>query len=485
MQTDNLYFNRRIRTILSILLIAAVCFSGQMSFADNSTTQWYDSGITEADEWGILPNDYENKSLKLPITRGEFAEAIVLAYVRVSGGLPETWRQDVFNDDSNAFADVAFDLELVSGYPNGNFKPYGPIKREEMFVMIQKLIQKIQMIDAINPSVIQEINGHFSDAGVLSEWAKEASALMVSRYIVTGTKDKKLAPKQVTTRAEAFIILQNAVETIVAAPNTAIQATQDIEKINAMVYGDYSNKQPVVTSKPTPIATPVDSTVTSPITPTDTATIPKNSGFNFDQFIEETKAEEVVSRGGRRGEWNQEEMFSPDELMVKLGNNAIKYASVFGAAEAARYQTSEEAKKHLVSVSVDVWVLGSNGMKTTSKRNVTVNKGIANTVVQIFKEIYNGPEKFPIKDLGGYAWRSSETSEHRWGLAIDINASENYMIRSDGSVVAGSFWKPGDSPYSILPIGDVVNTFKKYGFSWGGDAWSMSNDYMHVSFLGW
>ena len=458
-----------------MILITAVCFSGQLSFADVVSAPWYASGITEADDWGILPSGYENKSLKLPITRGEFAEAIVLAYIRVSGELPETWHKDVFNDDSNAFADLAYNLELVSGYPNGNFKPYGPIKREEMFVMIQKLISKIQEVDAIAPSVIKEINGQFSDADVLSTWAKEASAMMVSRNIVSGTKDKQLAPKQVTTRAEAFIILQNAVKTIVAEPNKGNEATQAIDTINNLAY----SATPITpTSNPVAVAE-----ATSAITP-----IPKDSGLNFDQYVVDTPAEVTASRGGHRGDRDPrtlEEMYSPSELMVRLGTNDVKVASIFGSSDAQRYQTAEEAKKHLVTVSVEVWVLGSNGMKTPGKRNVTVNKGIANTVVQIFKEIYNGKEKFPIKDLGGYAWRASETSEHRLGLALDINAAENYMIRSDGRVVAGSFWKPGDSPYSILPIGDVVSTFKKYGFSWGGDAWSMSNDYMHFSFLGW
>ncbi len=482
MRTVNRYLNRYISKTLIMILITAVCFSGQLSFADATSAPWYASGVAEADNWGILPSGYENKSLKLPITRGEFAEAIVLAYASVSGKLPETWRQDVFNDESNAFADVAFDLGLVTGYPNGNFKPYGPIKREEMFVMIQKLINKIQTIDAIDPSVIKEINGQFSDADILSTWAKEASALMVSRYIVTGTNDKKLSPKQVTTRAEAFIILKNAVKTIVAEPNKSREATQAIEKINALIYGNVENKRSVSTPV---VKTPV---VETPKSTPETTPVSVKNGFNFDQYVEDVKAEEVVSRGGRRNEWDPrsiEELYSPAELMVRLGTNAVKVASIFGAADAQRYQTAEEAKKHLVTVSVEVWVLGSNGMKTPGKRNVTVNKGIANTVVQIFKEIFNGPEKFPIKDLGGYAWRASETSEHRWGLALDINAAENYMIRSDGRVVAGSFWKPGDSSYSILPIGDVVNTFKKYGFSWGGDAWSMSNDYMHFSFLGW
>jgi len=445
--------NRLISLSLMLTLIITASFIGHISFADNTLLPWYTKGVSEAFEWGILPIGYEKQSLQLPITRGEFAEAIVYAYVRASGEMPITWKHDVFIDDTNDFANLAYDLGFVSGYPNGSFKPYGTIKREEMFVMIQKLILKIQNDTSLKPSVIQEINAQFSDADLLSVWAQEASALLVNRTIITGTTSNKLEPKLATSRAEAFIILKNSVKTIAVEPNMSQASTQTIESIVKLGNSDTSIKLPVTT---------------------------KENGINFDQYVNENQTVEIVSRGGKR-----EEMVTPAELMTRLGNNAVKYASIFGSADAVRYQTAEEAKKHLVSVTVDVWVLGNNGMKTPGKRSVLVNEGIANTVIQIFKEIYNGTERFPIKDLGGYAWRSSVTSEHRWGLAIDINASENYMIRSDGSVVSGSFWKPGGSPYSILPIGDVVNTFKKYGFSWGGDAWTMSNDYMHFSFLGW
>jgi hypothetical protein len=69
-------------------------------------------------------------------------------------------------------------------------------------------------------------------------------------------------------------------------------------------------------------------------------------------------------------------------------------------------------------------------------------------------------------------------------LAIDINPNENYQIYADGRTAGGIFWDPETSPYSIPEDGDVVLAFRQAGFSWGGNAWHSSHDYMHFSYLG-
>ena len=146
-------------------------------------------------------------------------------------------------------------------------------------------------------------------------------------------------------------------------------------------------------------------------------------------------------------------------------------------------ENKDAAKKLMTTVTVPIWKLNSKGQKYSSKASITVHHLIADKVKLVFQEIYNGPEKFPIKDIGGFSWRNSSTSEHNCGTAIDINSNENYCIYSNGTVV-GSFWKPGESPYSIKPYGDVVRAFEKYGFNWGGDSWSSTRDYMHFSYMG-
>jgi putative cell wall-binding protein len=170
--------------------------------------------------------------------------------------------------------------------------------------------------------------------------------------------------------------------------------------------------------------------------------------------------------------------------LVKLGSNEAKYALVFGSVNSPKYQSAAEAEANMVNITIDVWQLNTKGEKYPAKRTLRVNKAIAGPVQSVFKEIFAGREKFPIYSVGGYAWRGDNTSEHNWGLAIDINPNENYMITSGGRIVAGSFWNPANSPYSIPENGDVVNAFHKYGFTWGGNAWRSSNDYMHFSYLG-
>lgn len=168
-------------------------------------------------------------------------------------------------------------------------------------------------------------------------------------------------------------------------------------------------------------------------------------------------------------------------------DEAARLKQVFGEG-GAYYATEAEAEAAMETITVPVWRLKEDGTKRAGEATLTVNESLSGIVKEIFEEIYAGAEQFPIKDVGGYAWRASETSEHRWGTAIDINWEENYeaRIEEDGTLTAltGEYWRPGEDPYSIPADGDVVRAFKGHGFTWGGDAWSSKRDYMHFSFFG-
>ena len=138
------------------------------------------------------------------------------------------------------------------------------------------------------------------------------------------------------------------------------------------------------------------------------------------------------------------------------------------------------AVKHMVWVEIPVWKL-KNGQKVPGKMKVQVLNLLADEVKEIFTEIYNGPEKFPIKSIGGYEWRPNGLSSlHSLGRAIDINPDENPQLSPEGNVLVGKKWEPGQNPYSITPDGDVVRAFTSRGCVWV--AGYRRPDYMHFDF---
>jgi hypothetical protein len=160
-----------------------------------------------------------------------------------------------------------------------------------------------------------------------------------------------------------------------------------------------------------------------------------------------------------------------------------KAQRIFGLPYYKKYATKEEADRHMTTITVDVWDFASDGVtKITKQRSIVVHQNIAPTVQQIFKEIYEGQERFPIKNVGGYSWRGeSSNSEHCCGVAIDINWEENYLI-DNGVIISGKCYEPGVNPYSIPTDGEVARIMKKYGFRQG--IWGNRCDYMHFSYFG-
>lgn len=144
-------------------------------------------------------------------------------------------------------------------------------------------------------------------------------------------------------------------------------------------------------------------------------------------------------------------------------------------------QTEAEMQKYLTTVSIDV--IDKDGNLT--KRNLTVHRALADDVEAIFAEI--AAAGFAAYDVGAYSWRqmaaSGNRSHHSYGVAIDINPNENYMVKN-GKIIAGNCWSPSNNPYSIGPDSAVVKAFQSRGWVWGG-TWNSSKDYMHFSYTGY
>ncbi len=155
---------------------------------------------------------------------------------------------------------------------------------------------------------------------------------------------------------------------------------------------------------------------------------------------------------------------------------------LFGNSKTYWYNTSSKASKNMKELKIKVWDVNYRGKKYTRTFYISVHKNLAPSVKKMFKEIYKSKERFPIHEIGCYNWRGKgSTSEHCIGTAFDINSNENYMI-DNGKILAGSFWKPKKSKYSIPLNCQLVKILEKYGFSRG--FWGNRKDYMHFSYLG-
>ena len=187
--------------------------------------------------------------------------------------------------------------------------------------------------------------------------------------------------------------------------------------------------------------------------------------------------------------------------------DATARQALFGSAAKTHFSSSEEAAPYMRSLKIPIWRVDESGNKYESSCWLTVHTIVADDVQAIFEEIFNDPEKYPIKAVGGA--RFIDTLRHSWGCAIDINPEENCEcnFRSGSqSVTCGYGWWPvglagrdwvgrssasyhgslsGPSVYSIKPGGSVVRAFAAHGWGWGGNGWygGVGFDFMHFSVL--
>lgn len=171
-------------------------------FADVAKGSWYYEGVRYAYENGLMSGTGEGIfSPDLPTGRG----MLVTILYRLAGS-PAAGSAS-FTDVAKGqwYADgVAWASAngVVSGYPDGSFRPNDTITREQMAAILYQYARIQGKLDDSRADL-----SIFSDLDSLSAYAKEPMSWAVAQGLFSGVSADTLAPGGSTTRAQAAVIL--------------------------------------------------------------------------------------------------------------------------------------------------------------------------------------------------------------------------------------------------------------------------------------
>lgn len=172
------------------------------SFTDIDDKHWAYEAVMLLSKRGII-SGYNDGSFapENNVTRAEFIKMVVVA-MSVNTGDKETPFKDVAGDAWYApYAAAAYRTGIVLGDEYGNFNPDANITREDMVTMLYRAMQIEEKGESIT----------FTDAALISDYAKDATAYFSKRGIVNGMGDGRFAPKENATRAQAAKIFYNII----------------------------------------------------------------------------------------------------------------------------------------------------------------------------------------------------------------------------------------------------------------------------------
>lgn len=180
-------------------------------FLDVAPNLWYFASIDWASTKGILkgtePYRYEPDG---SLTRAMF---VTMLHRLMEGKQLAQKTQNVKLSDVNSaewYAKAvtwAVENGVVNGYEDGTFRPSNRITREEMCVILDRLLQTLNKQGTAATLT-------FADRTSIADWARDAVARLTATGIIRGQGENRFAPKSTATRAEAATVMLRLLEHI-------------------------------------------------------------------------------------------------------------------------------------------------------------------------------------------------------------------------------------------------------------------------------
>lgn len=398
---------------------------------------------------------------------------------------------------------------IISGYPDGSFRPSGTLTRGQFL----KMILEAEMTSSMGLFTTDTSRDKVHWAGRYYTLALENNILIVDVYSDGGEPMFSCTYAELEkpiTRYEMAVILYNVVMNIVPGTTLVVEKPENI--ITDYEEIDEAYRTAVVQTYAKCLLTGNERgefNGENNLTRAEAVAVIYRYLFDSDKvadFADKAEVEEIVVAPEGFQSFAQ---WLADGHIDAWGNlDAEAKTRLFGSPNKSYFSSASDAAAYMTTVTVPIWTMDKTGNKFSSSMPITVHKLVAQEIQLIFQEIYNDPERFPI--YGGWSVggaRYTDTMRHSWGCAVDINALYNCECRmywSAGSctVTCGYGWWPegtawtafagslsAPSPYSISADGSVVRAFAKYGWGWGGQGYSVQSngsqkfDYMHFSVM--
>lgn len=173
-------------------------------WADETLQKWVELNLLKGDANGELNPDN-------PITRAEFVAFVNRVF-------------NFTNDKSRVFPDVssnkwyaadiskAYNAGILSGDEKGNMNPEANITRQEAAAILSRVF-KLKALD-------RKAYESFIDSKEISKWAQEAVSAMKEKGYLKGKGNNNFAPTDRATRAEAVVMINNAMGRLINKAGT-------------------------------------------------------------------------------------------------------------------------------------------------------------------------------------------------------------------------------------------------------------------------
>ena len=426
------------------------------------------------------------------MTRGMFV-TVLGRYAGVDPDEFEDWYLPELYKDVNAdlyyapYVNWATRHAITSGTGTGTFSPNQPITREQMAVF---LVRFANCFGYRFEAIREDVPAGFTDGASISGYAAQAVDTMRQCGLINGRKNPdgtyRFDPKAQATRAECAAVFHRLMSVLVIDEDFFFEEPEEIS-----VFG-HENRDLL------PGDTLQMEYATIPMKPTNDTIL----WISSDPSVVSVDQNGVVTcHGSGVAEiyaYTCNGCFDYAVISVDyyIGYQGESYASkcmhVFGEVVDNHRQPYGEGmpksvyEQHYVYVEVKVWDFKDKNPKKekiTRTEKFYIHKNLVPTIKQIFKEIYECEEQYPINDIVTY-WAGPGNSEHNPATAVDINPDQNPYVSPDGKAIVGKKFDPENDPYSFEVGGEVEQIFKKYGFTRGIYWKSGYKDYMHFSFFG-